>query len=598
MFYRWLLKVSIARHRFWPKPRLTSPAPIKRKADEVDQVSSEQGQKRARNEEPNSTLAQATIGAHKQRQIVAGLKEKLRELAQRQHIPLDIHGRDPQRDVYAFELRAMLRQKAVGRWTCPAFDCNQSYTRKSHMKGHIMTSMDVRHGMVRSILSEIRCCYCGDEARDIMIIAQQQNKERFEAGHGFLSRVTEIAGEETPRQMQADLRTDGESESQASASAPQERTTSMAEDDQEAHISKIVEDLSRSNNSDTEVTSVPVFKVESPASASIVCREYDPAQHDCSPSPSCGGSPTSIEVKGTRSSHMNAQDELLTGKVDHCDPNNDRIRELPDGSTPDSSSSRFMDSTDHAEVSIQKPMAGNSDSYGTKLSGVVRQRNHPKRPTPISRSKTSRSSYLDEISSHSIAGLGTQLRSQRYIQPDTAVGPLFHQSTAIHPGSLDWQSMPQPSYVPSQQHQYWITAGNPSYNPSFPASSLDPMYGAGYTGYCNDSLELSEYAHQPKERIASQPPPYGYPHQSYPANSQLQHLGSRTVPDHLSKDTMSEELGNHLDYVGGFDYPCSTDPRSPEVVIKQSPSLEQHSLPMPNGEDRILSQGYLCRKQA
>ena len=111
-----------------------------------------------------------------QRKRVAILKERLRNLDHR-HQSLPYDARDPERDVYAFELRAFLRRKKLAQWPCPALDCSQSYARKSHMKAHIMASEDAGHQIVKSVIAEIHCSYCGDKARDALVIALQQNGE-------------------------------------------------------------------------------------------------------------------------------------------------------------------------------------------------------------------------------------------------------------------------------------------------------------------------------------------------------------------------------------------------------------------------------------
>ena len=45
------------------------------------------------------------------------------------------------------------------------------------MKNHVMNAGDARHHMVRLIMGKIRCCYCGDDARDALVLAERQNTE-------------------------------------------------------------------------------------------------------------------------------------------------------------------------------------------------------------------------------------------------------------------------------------------------------------------------------------------------------------------------------------------------------------------------------------
>ena len=230
-------------------------APMKRKADEDFCDSSEQEDKRVKIEDLASDDDKAIEEARTQREIITILKEKLKILAEREHALLDIHGRDPQRDVYAFELRALLRQKAVGRWTCPAFDCNQSYTRKSHMKGHIMTSIDAKHRILKSILSEIRCCYCGDEARDLMIIAQQQNREHFEDGEALQIKEMEQRRQKSCGPERTDshfIQGNHDIQTPIPNAALGEKLSSTRLCRQDAHISRIVEHLSASRSSSSE----------------------------------------------------------------------------------------------------------------------------------------------------------------------------------------------------------------------------------------------------------------------------------------------------------------------------------------------------------
>lgn len=112
---------------------------------------------------------------------VAILKEKLRKVNQVRKEDQS-EGPTPEHNVYEFELRAFLRPKKIngkkiGCWPCPALDCSQTYSRKSHMKDHVKQAGDARHHVVRSIVGKIRCCYCGDAARDALIIAERQNTE-------------------------------------------------------------------------------------------------------------------------------------------------------------------------------------------------------------------------------------------------------------------------------------------------------------------------------------------------------------------------------------------------------------------------------------
>ena len=45
------------------------------------------------------------------------------------------------------------------------------------MKKHVMNVGDAGHHMVKLIMSKIRCCYCGDDARDALVLAERQNTE-------------------------------------------------------------------------------------------------------------------------------------------------------------------------------------------------------------------------------------------------------------------------------------------------------------------------------------------------------------------------------------------------------------------------------------
>ena len=137
-----------------------------------------------------------------ERQIAADLKLKLRRL---HHLRKIINQKEKHdegcvqekqtfamlRDQYAFELRAMLRQKFVGRWLCQAINCNQSYSRKSHMKGHVTTTKDDRHYLVRWILKRIRCCYCGDSALDEKVLIQQDDDDTRNDGAVLIDAMTQ-----------------------------------------------------------------------------------------------------------------------------------------------------------------------------------------------------------------------------------------------------------------------------------------------------------------------------------------------------------------------------------------------------------------------
>lgn len=270
---------------------------MKRKADEDCYGSSEQEEKRIKIEDLASDDDKAIEEARTQREIITILKEKLKSLAEREHNPLDIHGRDPQRDVYAFELRALLRQKAIGRWTCPAFDCNQSYTRKSHMKGHIMTSIDAKHRILKSILSEIRCCYCGDKARDIMIISQQHNRENFELDEALQFKTMEHPPRQLSRPQQTDsgfIHRNHDIQTPVPNAALSEEVSPTPQCRPEEQLSKIVEDLSASRSTPSEsengVELTPNMK--SPTSAELARQKPDLAQHELSSTPPFRGSQT------------------------------------------------------------------------------------------------------------------------------------------------------------------------------------------------------------------------------------------------------------------------------------------------------------------
>ena len=166
-------------------------APIKRKADDDICGSSRQKAKWAENGVQASDDDKDVEEARTQHENTNILKEKQRKLAEGkydvvEYVLLDIRGKDLLSEVYAIELRAWLRQKAVDRWPCPAFDCNQRYTRKSHMKDHVTKSVDHKHKIPKSIFREIICYYCGDFARDQMIIqlscGPEQTVSRFIQG--------------------------------------------------------------------------------------------------------------------------------------------------------------------------------------------------------------------------------------------------------------------------------------------------------------------------------------------------------------------------------------------------------------------------------
>ena len=500
--------------------------------------------------------------ARTQREIITILKEKLKFLAGREHASLDSHGRDPQRDAYAFELRALLRQKAVGRWTCPAFDCNQSYTRKSHMKGHIMTSIDAKHRVLKSILSEIRCCYCGDEARDVMIIAQQQNREHFEHGEALQLRAMEHPRQQSSGPQKTDSRfTHGNQDIQTTIpnAALGEPLTSTPLCRQEAQISRIVEGLSRSrsSSSDAEHSIEVAPDVESPTSAHLARQKSNFVQHErSSASPSQGSqTPARESDHGSLSIGIeeNVRDEdrhnkSQKGDTDHLDyPNVE-------------SANAVMKTDTHFQP------AANSKVYGSNCSSFMNDRATPSVATPTVRSSILEKPYLEEVSSINVTGPEGRLVSPYHVRDYITDG--ITRPNVPRSGCQDWHPMPHLSYESSEPHARW--------NASSPHSSAIPplalMYSGVNMGHSKGDFQIPQCLDQPPQRES-----YPISGRSCFAISEYYDSSSYTSSDHLTRDTFMEGMSTHPDYFGRQSYAFDQTPTSQAVYVKQSPSEEHES---------------------
>ena len=383
---------------------------------------------------------------------------------------------------------------------------------------------DTRHQLVKGIMGQIRCCYCGDDARDAVVIAERQNTE-IQYGSGSPSSESSITRNQHPLPVaggDGGLRLGVDK-----ATTPERRRTNANTN----HLGAEPGSAIRSNEAapDPSRTEVGSEKANQP------CSEHDVGPTNLS-SPllqksSKAPEPTTPTVHGTLGQSA-ARKSQRTAQTD----NTVDLRVVGEPTDKDPSSA-LLPSFDHAS---------GMDMQLIRHSSLTQRREGAfQMPPSTSREGFDKSPYDGMVVSAALSGLG-----------DASGYTPSHRSFIINgrgyssQGALrgcrddpnDWQSNPYFAYPPSD-YQNWSA---PSRH-SIPSTSCMLDYNPTKVEDLTTSYEMPNYSRRSTALVDNQYALYDLHQQPASTDSwEHGHAPVRSVNDTMpSHTTLLQDVGDH-----------------------------------------------------
>ena len=523
--------------------------------------------------------------------VVAELKTMSKALDRRRHcqrIKLGALRRDVQFLKYKFKLKAYLRMPVNGRWACPVSFCTQSYTRKSHMKSHITNSSEAEHEMPRDVFLRTLCHFCGDEACDNLIIQFLEHQGLFQVFMDFLrdqdlfqsnqadeSEVVEGRKEKsqapTPAigsNVQDDHEMETTTEDKHGKMTPKSR--------QQARISKIVEDLSKSTQSDTEEGSKSGHEIDTPDSTDMLHKGSDHIEKRCSilPSPR---SQALVEDHGSSFSSIAVPDkDSVSG--DHV------IVTKPDGDNENTSYSPAVQSKDRCGADTRRQSTTNIGFHDPEPAKRMQRTHFASKAAYISGSYTRVPPNLHRVSSESMLDLDDGLGLSHHYQPNFDARRQGDRIDANGFSSLDWELVPYSGYGPSAHHHHWASAGTSP----FATQSLGLAYDGTTQGYPYGNIEDPVYSNRLMQPGRTQPLFYQLPSQALDLGPEYCSTNPYQAPHQQSQNFFNDGLINHANHFEQQTDPWKQKPGCSEFDIEQVPSFGEITAAKHDG-------GYNCK---
>ncbi|CAF9933464.1 MAG: hypothetical protein HETSPECPRED_008650 [Heterodermia speciosa] len=550
--------------------------PVKRNADSDDHSLSEQKPKRCRkNKGPDPSEREATkdpdeklVGDSQNTlrgelaypKAVADLKELLEDLIRRQDIESDADGLDLQRKFCVLKLKEYLRHQGSDgekkdskgevkyRWACPAPNCSRSYSRKSHMRSHVVKSSGTDHQIPREAMSKVECCHCRDQAHDEMImkklkIVMEGRKEKPPPSSPATgSKVQEGYGRETIAEEEQAIMT------------PKSR--------QRAHISRIVEHLSKSTQSDTEEGSRSGHETDTHDSADLLHKSGDRKKQLCSESISSLGSDVPNTGRGRSFSPVVVSEGAHSMAPDI--PRDCGNSTGSDGETAVDSESPIMQSRDRRGASTQHQPTTKLDFYHTRSPAIMQRRQFATKAWRIPGNDTPVPPHLSK------PGSENEQHFSRLYQPHFDPGHQVDRSNAKDLSCPDWELVSYSGYRPSEHHQYWASAGaSPFLNQSLGLTRDGTIQGHPY-----DSIGVPVYSHQWLQPDGRQPL-YQLPEQALSLGADYYSTNAYEVPHQQIQNCFHDGLFHQNKHSEQQNNSCEQNPSGSEIYTEQNPSFDE-----------------------
>lgn len=525
-------------------------APVKRKAGNDGYSLSEQQLKRRRKKKGRDSSKQEvkkdpdgdavdesdanTGGIPAYPKIVADLKKRLKSLIQRQSKSIKLNAskralkrdaakRAAKRNAYDLRLRAFLRRSSDRRWACPAPSCTSSYTRKTHMKSHIMDSSTGEHQILKETLSKTLCPYCSDEARDKMIMKQLEDRKRLQSGLTDQLRLVEGRKKKSLASTPAIGPTFQETYEKETI-AQEEQPNMALNDPQQAHISRVVEHLSNSIRSDTEESSRSEDETDTSDSADSLCKGGDRVKQRCSVIIPPPRSQASNKDRGRSSSSVIVSEVPLAVTPDIL--GNHAIVTRSDGETGGNSDSPAAQSKCRRGANTQHQPTIGLDFYDPKSIDIMQRRQPNSKAAHSPGRETQVPPSLHSVSRANKPDLHDGVRLPRHYQPYFNPEPQDDRTNASDLSSQGWKPLSYSGYGPSDHHQYLIPAGASVFATQLFGQRCD----AGTQGYPNDNIEGPVYFNRSMQPDGSQPLFYPVSEQAFALDAEYYGTDCHQVP--------------------------------------------------------------------
>ena len=655
--------------------------PVKRKADDHDynppkpklrkcrkkrgQDPSEHEVKREPGEESIGGSVDSTgrIIAHPG--TVTELKGMSRLLERRRrcrHIVLDPSRCDLQVLDYELKLKALMRMPGTGRWACPVSCCTQSYTRKSHMKSHIADSKEPEHMRPRIVFKKTFCCVCVDHALDDLFERMKKYPEMFRGFWEILKNLEQlernltdhpevVEGGKDLEQFERNLTNHpevvegGNDKSQASTPATGSKIQEDSEKEatardeegnmtpgrQQAHISKIVEQLSKSTRSDTEEGSKSEDKTDTSDTA-VLRKGSRRGKKRCSisiPPPSlqtsnkdhgrrltpsnvsegesiprdyvtvprsdgeASGSSTSPAVQSNVAEGESIpRDDVAVPKSDGevsgsstspvVQSNVAEGESIPrdyvtvprsDGEASGSSTSPAVQSNDRRGADTQYQPIANPDFYNPNPAEVMQRAHIATNAAHIAGNDMWMAPYPYGINSDNVPDWDDGLRLSRHYQPNFVPGRQLDRFNANGLSALDWEPRPYSEYGYSERPQYWVPAGASP----FATQTFGLTYDNTSQRYPYNNTEDPVFFNRLMQPLNAQPLFYQLPQHDSALGATYYGATPHQVPHQQMQTCFNNGLINHANDLEQQSDILEQESDCSETRIKKDPSVDEQS---------------------
>ena len=560
-----------------PEPKL------KRCRKKKGQNSSEKEVKREPDVDSIDDSVELTRGMIAHPNVVAELKSMSKALARKERANLDVQGCDRVLFLkFGLKLKAYLRMPGPGRWACPVSFCTQNYTRKSHMKTHVIHTNEEEHQISAVVFSRTFCHYCGDEALDVLFKKMLQDPELLDPGQlqRLIERLQDLKQSRsnlTDKPEVVQRREHSQAPTPAVGSKIQddyEKDTTFQEEQgkltpksrQQEHISKIVEHLPKSTRSDTEEDPRSGDETDTSDSADLLGKGGDHRRQRCSISVSSPSLPSSNQDHGRSfSSSVASEGDSITG--DYV------IVTRSDGETEGDSKSSAVQSKDRRGAHTKRRPITNLD-FGEPNSAEIIQRTHfAGRAARIPGRNTQVTPYLHGVSSENMPVLDDGLRLMRHYQPNYEPRRQVDRTYASNLSPLDWELVPYSGYGPSEHHQYWASAGAVP----FATQTFGLTCNGTTQGYPRDNIEDPLYPYRMMQPDRTQPLFYQLPEPALVWGKEYYGTNPHQVPHQQIHNCFNDGLINRTNHFEQEDDTYEQTPGGSEIYIEEDMFIDEHS---------------------
>lgn len=555
-------------------------APVKRKAGNDGYSLSEQQLKRRRKKKGRDSSKQEvkkdpdgdavdesdanTGGIPADPKIVTNLKTVSNDLIQRPETELDNLKCDSERGAYGLELRALLRRRIDGRWACPVPNCTQSYSRKTHMKSHIKSGQ-AEHQIPKEILSETLCPHCFDEARDKMIMKELEDQKRSQSSLTDHPRVVE--GRKETSQASTPAIGPTFQENCEETITQEEQAKMIPKDRQLAHISRIVEQLSKSTRSDTEESSGSGNGTDTSDSAEPLCKGGDRVKQRCSMIVPRPGSQASNKDRGRSFSSVIVSEGPLAVTPDIL--GNHAIITRSDGETEGNSDSPATQSRCRRGANTQHQPTIGLDFYDPKSTDIMQRRQPTSKAAHSPCRETQVPPSLHSVSRANKPDLHDGVRLPRNYQPYFNPEPQDDRTNANDLSSQGWKPLSYSGYGPSDHHQYLIPAGASVFATQLFGQRCD----AGTQGYPNVNIEGPIYFNRSMQPDESQPLFYPVSEQAFALDAEYYGTDCHQVPHQQMQSWVNNGWSNPVNRLEQQNDSCEQKLGCSEIHGEQVPFI-------------------------